>query len=215
MADFEGMAQNLIIGNAPKTAELVKEAIDEGTDAQDILNQGLIAGMDVVGERFRKMEIWVPEVLISARAMKAGMALLRPILAETGVPPVATSVSGTVKGDLHDIGKNLVMMMLEGTGFVTVDLGVDTQIEKFVEAYHEHEPDVICMSALLTTTMPNMEKTIDAFVKEGIRDKVIMMVGGAPVTQEFADSIGADGYAPDSAGAVVKAKELLGIEVKS
>lgn len=211
MADLQGIAENVIKGNAPEVERLVREAIDEGVSAADILNQGLVAGMNVVGDKFKKNEFYVPEVLIAARAMKAGMALLRPLLAETGVKPVAKFVIGTVKGDLHDIGKNLVAMMMEGAGFQVVDLGIDVPPEKFVEAIRTESPELVGMSALLTTTMISMKDTIEALEQAGVRDRVKVMIGGAPVTQDYADEIGADGYAPDAASAVDKAKELLGL----
>jgi len=210
MADLQGIAENVIKGNAPEVERLVREAIDEGVGAAEILNQGLVAGMNVVGDKFKNNEFYVPEVLIAARAMKAGMALLRPLLADTGVKPVAKFLIGTVKGDLHDIGKNLVAMMMEGAGFQVIDLGIDVPPEKFVEAIKAESPELVGMSALLTTTMISMKDTIEALDRAGVRDKVKVMVGGAPVTQDYADEIGADGYAPDAASAVDKAKELLG-----
>jgi len=208
MADFQGIADSLIKGQAPRVAELVKEGIDEGVSPGDILSEGLIAGMSVVGERFKKNEIYVPEVLIAARAMHAGMNELKPLLSASGVEPKGTLAIGTVKGDLHDIGKNLVMMMMEGAGYEVIDLGVDVSPEKFVEAAKEGV-QIIGMSALLTTTMPNMKTTIDAIMAAGIRDTVKVMVGGAPLTQNYADEIGADGYAPDAASAVDTANTLL------
>ncbi|HDI00508.1 MAG: cobalamin-binding protein [Candidatus Latescibacterota bacterium] len=211
MADLQGIAENVIKGNAPEVERLVREAIDEGVGAAEILNQGLVAGMNVVGDKFKKNEFYVPEVLIAARAMKAGMALLRPLLADTGVKPVAKFLIGTVKGDLHDIGKNLVAMMMEGAGFQVIDLGIDVPPEKFVEVIKAESPELVGMSALLTTTMISMKDTIEALDRAGVRDKVKVMVGGAPVTQDYADEIGADGYAPDAASAVDKAKELLGL----
>lgn len=211
MADLQGIAENVIKGNAPEVERLVREAIDEGVSAAEILNQGLVAGMNVVGDKFKKNEFYVPEVLIAARAMKAGMALLRPLLADTGVKPVAKFLIGTVKGDLHDIGKNLVAMMMEGAGFQVIDLGIDVPPEKFVEVIKAESPELVGMSALLTTTMISMKDTIEALDRAGVRDKVKVMVGGAPVTQDYADEIGADGYAPDAASAVDKAKELLGL----
>ncbi|HIE04636.1 MAG TPA: cobalamin-binding protein [Candidatus Latescibacteria bacterium] len=211
MADLQGIAENVIKGNAPEVERLVREAIDEGVSAADILNEGLVAGMNVVGDKFKKNEFYVPEVLIAARAMKAGMALLRPLLAETEVKPVAKFVIGTVKGDLHDIGKNLVVMMMEGAGFQVIDLGIDVPPEKFVESIKAESPELVGMSALLTTTMISMKETIEALNRAGVRDKVKVMIGGAPVTQDYAEEIGADGYAPDAASAVDKAKELLGL----
>jgi len=174
----------------------------------EILTKGLIAGMSVVGERFKKNEIYVPEVLIAARAMHAGMDVLKPLLTESGVQPKGVFAIGTVKGDLHDIGKNLVMMMVEGAGYKVLDLGVDVTPEKFVQSVKDGA-EVIGMSALLTTTMPSMKITIDAIKAAGMRDKVKIMVGGAPLTQAYADEIGADGYAPDAASAVDVANKLL------
>jgi len=211
MADLQGIAENVIKGNAPEVERLVREAIDEGVSAGDILNKGLVAGMSVVGDKFKRNEFYVPEVLIAARAMKAGMTLLRPLLVETGVKPVAKFIIGTVKGDLHDIGKNLVAMMMEGAGFQVIDLGIDVAPEKFVESIQNESPDLVGMSALLTTTMLSMKTTIEALEKAGVRDKVKVIIGGAPVTQDYADEIGADGYAPDAASAVDKAKELIGL----
>ena len=172
---------------------------------------GLIAGMAIVGVKFRDNIIFVPEVLVAARAMKAGMAHLEPILSASGIEPVGTVIMGTVRGDLHDIGKNLCIMMLRGSGFVVHDLGVDTKPDEFIDAVVEHDAKVLGMSALLTTTMPNMGKTIDAFEEAGLREMVKIMVGGAPVTQEFADDMGADGYGKDAIACVEKAKELVGL----
>ena len=209
MADFQAMADALIRGQAPKVKELVQAAIQEGAEPADILTKGLIAGMSVVGERFKKNEIYVPEVLIAARAMHAGMDLLKPLLTETGVQPKGVYAIGTVKGDLHDIGKNLVMMMIEGAGYSVIDLGVDVTPEKFVQSV-KNGAQVVGLSALLTTTMPSMRTTIDAIKAAGLRDKVKIMVGGAPLTQAYSDEIGADGYAPDAATAVDVAGQLLG-----
>jgi 5-methyltetrahydrofolate--homocysteine methyltransferase len=208
MADFQAMADALIKGQAPKVKELVQAAIQEKIKPADILTKGLIAGMAVVGERFKKNEIYVPEVLIAARAMHAGMDLLKPLLTKSGVQPKGVFAIGTVKGDLHDIGKNLVMMMVEGAGYKVMDLGVDVTPEKFVQSVKDGA-EVIGMSALLTTTMPSMKITIDAIKAAGMRDKVRIMVGGAPLTQAYADEIGADGYAPDAASAVDVANQLL------
>jgi len=209
MADFQAIADNLIKGQAQQVKELVKAAIEEGTAPEEILSKGLIAGMSVVGERFKKNEVYVPEVLIAARAMHAGMDELKPVLSESGVEPKGVFAIGTVKGDLHDIGKNLVMMMMEGAGYKVIDLGVDVTPERFVDAAKEGA-QIIGMSALLTTTMPSMKLTIDAIEAAGVRNQVKIMVGGAPLTQEYADEIGADGYAPDAASAVDTAGELLG-----
>lgn len=210
MADLNELAQAVISGNAPQAKELTQQAIDEGTDVQSVLNDGLIAGMSVVGDRFKKNEFYVPEVLIAARAMNQAMEVLEPQLAKAGVQPVATVVLGTVKGDLHDIGKNLVGMMLKGGGFKVVDLGVDVPPEKFVEAVQENDANILGLSALLTTTMVAMEDVITAVKGSAAADKVKTMIGGAPITSEFADKIGADGYAPDAASAVDTAKGLLG-----
>lgn len=207
MADLEGMALALISGKRDDVKNKVQEAIDEGLSAEIVLNDGLIAGMSVVGERFRRNIIYVPEVLISARAMKAGMAILEPLLTESGVEPVGTVILGTVKGDLHDIGKNLVGMMLQGGGFEVKDLGTDVSAERFIAAIKEHNAKLIGMSALLTTTMPYMAKVVTALKEAGL-DGVATMVGGAPVTQKYADDIGAGGYAPDAASAVELARRL-------
>ncbi|HHJ00814.1 MAG TPA: cobalamin-binding protein [Candidatus Aerophobetes bacterium] len=196
-------------GKADEVRDMVKKALDEGQEVEKILNEGLIAGMNVVGEKFKRNEFYVPEMLIAARAMKAGMEVLRPILVQKDVKPLGTVVLGTVRGDLHDIGKNLVGMMLEGAGFEIVDLGVDVSPEKFVQTVKEKKAQIVGLSALLTTTMPSMKDVIKALEEEGIRDKVKVMIGGAPVTQNYADEIGADGYAPDAASAADKAKELV------
>lgn len=212
MVNLQELAEAVINGKRDKAVELTKKAIEEGITPKEILDKGLIAGMNVVGEKFKANEFYVPEVLVAARAMKAAMELLRPLLVESKVEPLAKAVIGTVRGDLHDIGKNLVSMMMEGSGFEMIDLGVDCSPEKFVEAAKEHNAKFVCMSALLTTTMPAMKDTIEALKEGGIRDKVIVMVGGAPLTQSYADEIGADGYAPDAASAVDKAKELLAMK---
>lgn len=209
MADLDLIAQNLIAGKAPQVKQLVEQAIQEGTHVSDVLQQGLIKGMGVVGERFKNNQCYVPEVLIAARAMKAGMEVLRPLLAEAHIEPVGTIVTGTVKGDLHDIGKNLVGMMLEGAGFEVIDLGVDVSPQQFIDAAEQHHAQLIGMSALLTTTMTGMKTTIDAIKASGLNDRVRVLIGGAPVTQAYADEIGADGYARDAASGVDKAKELL------
>ena len=209
MFNYEELTTALISGKAPVVRELTEEALAGGEKPQDVLNKGLVAGMGVVGEKFKNNEFYVPEVLIAARAMKFGMEILRPKLAETGVEPVAKVAIGTVRGDLHDIGKNLVAMMMEGAGFEIVDLGVDVKPEQFVQTVKERDTMLVCLSALLTTTMPAMKDTIEALREAGLRNGVTVMVGGAPVTQNYADEIGADGYAPDAASAVDKAKELL------
>ncbi|HFE53209.1 MAG TPA: cobalamin-binding protein [Bacteroidetes bacterium] len=206
------LAEAIILGQAQKAEELTRKALEEeGLEPGVVLNQGLIAGMNVVGEKFKNNEYYVPEVLIAARAMKAGLKVLRPKLAETGVKPVAKLVIGTVKGDLHDIGKNLVSMMMEGAGFEVVDLGVDAGPDKFVQAVESDAPHLIGMSALLTTTMLNMKSVIEELEKKGVRDRVKVIIGGAPVTESYAQEIGADGYAPDAATAVEVAKALLNL----
>lgn len=208
--DLKEIADNLIKGKAPEVKELVQKAIDEGEDVEKVLNEGLVAGMSVVGAKFKANEFYVPEVLIAARAMKAGMGILRPILREKNIKGVGTVVLGTVRGDLHDIGKNLVAMMLEGAGFEIIDLGVDVSSEKFIETAKEKKADVVGLSALLTTTMPSMKDVVKAVGDSGLKDKVKVMIGGAPLTQSYADEIGADGYAPDAASAVDEVKQLLG-----
>ena len=210
MAVLEELSQALINGNAPKTKELAQKAIDEGMAPSQVLSEGLIVGMNEVGRRFKNNEFYVPEVLIAARAMHAGMDVLKPLLTEAEAASAGTVLIGTVKGDLHDIGKNLVMMMLEGAGFNVVDMGVDVSPEKFLEAVRDKKPQVIGLSALLTTTMPAMKTTIEALKEAGVRDSVKVMIGGAPVTQRYADEIGADGYAADAASAVDVARKLSG-----
>ncbi|MCU0519607.1 MAG: corrinoid protein [Anaerolineae bacterium] len=198
-------------GDMPLVQRTVTAALEEGISAPEILNEGLIKAMGEVGRLFEEGEYFVPEMLIAARAMKAGLAILKPKLIDADVKPVGKVAAGTVKGDLHDIGKNLVCMMLEGAGFEIVDLGTDVSPEKFMDAVKVQGVDVIAMSALLTTTMPNMKNTVDALVEAGIRDSVKVMIGGAPVTQAYADEIGADGYAPDASRAATLAKQLLGV----
>jgi len=207
MADLKTIADNVIKGQAAKVKELVQQAVNEKVSPNDILSKGLIAGMNVVGQKFKANEFYVPEVLIAARAMKSGMEIIKPLLAQAGYEPSATAVIGTVKGDLHDIGKNLVTMMLEGAGIKVVDIGIDCPAEKYIEAVKKNQADIVCLSALLTTTMTQMKIIIDAMKSAGINVK--SMIGGAPVTQGYAAEIGADGYAPDAASAVDKAKELL------
>ena len=196
-------------GKRKLVVQYVQQAIDEGVPAQQILSEGLLPGMDRVGVKFRNNEIFVPEVLVAARAMNAGAELLKPLLAEAGAVSAGKIVLGTVKGDLHDIGKNLVKMMMEGKGLEVIDLGVDVAPEAFVQAAVEHNANLIGCSALLTTTMPVMGEVVKAAEAAGIRDKVKIMIGGAPVTQEFCDSIGADAYTPDAAAAAEKAVALL------
>ncbi len=207
------LAYALIKGDQHEVGRMTAQALENGFDANTVLDEGLIAGMAIVGIKFRDNIIFVPEVLISARAMKAGMVHIDPILSASGIEPIGTIVMGTVKGDLHDIGKNLCIMMLRGSGFTVHDLGVDTKPEEFMDAVTEHGADVVGMSALLTTTMPNMGRTIQAFEDEGMREDVKIMVGGAPVTQEFAEDMGADGYGKDAIACVDMAKELLGVGV--
>jgi len=207
MADLKALADAVINGDQNTALEITKAALEEGTAAKDVLDNGLIAGMDIVGALFKKNEIYIPEVLIAARAMKMAMEVLEPELVKAGVEPVGKLLIGTVQGDLHDIGKNLVAMMLKGAGFQVIDLGVDVGPEKFIEQVKAANAQLIGMSALLTTTMPGMEKTIKALKDAGIPVKV--MIGGAPVTQDYADRIGADGYAPDAASAVDLAKSLV------
>ncbi len=206
---MQTIAAALIEGENDTVDELTRAALDNGVEALEIMDDGLIAGMGIVGIKFRENFIFVPEVLACARAMKAGMAHIEPILSASGVEPAGTVVMGTVKGDLHDIGKNLCIMMLRGSGFIVHDLGVDTSDDEFLEAVEEHDAPLIGMSALLTTTMPNMGKTIEAFIDEDVRDDVKIMVGGAPVTQEFADDMGADGYGKDAVACVELAKQLI------
>jgi 5-methyltetrahydrofolate--homocysteine methyltransferase len=207
---LEEIGAKLYAGDADTVMQLTQKALDEGHTPKEVLQGGLLKGMDRVGVDFREGELFVPEVLIAARAMHAGMDVLKPLLTEADTPTAGRVVLGTVEGDLHDIGKNLVAMMLEGGGFEIVDLGTDTTPERFIEAIQEQEPDVVGMSALLTTTMTAMQKTIAAIAEEGLRDKVKIIIGGAPVTQGFADEIGADGYAPDAATAVELTRTLLG-----
>lgn len=206
MARFDEISALLQRGKAKDLAALVTEELAAGVAPKDILTQGLIVGMGVIGEKFKNNEVFVPEVLIAARAMNAALAVLKPALAETGVEPVGTAVICTVKGDLHDIGKNLVKMMIEGTGLRVVDLGVDCDAEKVVNAVKEHNADIVCLSSLLTTTMMYQKDIIEALKAAGIRDQVKVMVGGAPVTQAFADEIGADAYTPDAASAAEVAR---------
>ena len=206
---MQEIAAGIVEGDDDEVDALTRRALDEGVEALEIMDDGLIAGMGIVGIKFRENFIFVPEVLACARAMKAGMAHIEPILSASGIEPIGVVVMGTVKGDLHDIGKNLCIMMLRGAGFVVHDLGVDTSEDEFIEAVEEHGAPVLGMSALLTTTMPNMGKTIEAFIDADLRDEVRIMVGGAPVTQEFADDMGADGYGKDALACVALARELI------
>jgi 5-methyltetrahydrofolate--homocysteine methyltransferase len=209
--ELKEIYQGVINGKQNVVGEGVQAALDEGVAPSTLLFEYLIPAMAEVGERFERNEFFVPEMLIAARAMQAGLSLLKPLLAESGVESIGTIAIGTVKGDLHDIGKNLVSMMMEGAGFEVIDLGVDASPEKFVEAAQKGA-DAIAMSALLTTTMPSMKTTLDALVEAGLRDKVKVLIGGAPVTQAYCDQIGADGYAPDASSAARRAKALLGVE---
>lgn len=207
---FEELSQAVIDGEVGKAKELTEKLLAQQVVAEDILHQGLLAGMDVVGQRFKAYEMYIPEVLLSARAMHAAMEVLQPKLTETGAETIGSIVAGTVAGDLHDIGKNLVLMMMEGSGFQVIDLGTNVSPERFVQAVRDHQPDLLGMSALLTTTMPHMGDTIKALEEAGVRDQVKVIVGGAPLTQEFAADIGADAYAPDATTAVEKVRQLLG-----
>jgi 5-methyltetrahydrofolate--homocysteine methyltransferase len=211
MTLLEDLKSALYEGAADGAAALTQRGLDEGMSAGMLLSNGLIAGMDRVGVDFRAGVLFVPEVLIAARAMKAAMGILRPLFAESGIEPVGRVVLGTVQGDLHDIGKNLVGMMLEGAGFEVHDLGVDVAPGEFVEAVRDRKPDLVGLSALLTTTMTMMQTTIDALTEAGIRDQCKVIVGGAPLTEDFAQGIGADAYGADASLAVVRAKELLGM----
>src|SRR6202051_1898143 len=199
---MQEIAAALIDGDNELVNQLTKESLDEGIEALEVMDDGLIAGMGIVGIKFRENFIFVPEVLACARAMKAGMAHIEPILSAAGIEPIAKVIMGTVKGDLHDIGKNLCIMMLRGSGFEVIDLGVDTSADRFIEAVEEHGAPLLGMSALLTPTRPNMGKTIEAFIDADLRDNIKIMVGGAPVTQEFADDMGADGYGKDAMACV-------------
>lgn len=208
MDDFKLMIETLIKGDEAQLTELVKTAMDQGVPAKKILSDGLIAGMDIVGEKMENEDMFIPEVLMSAKAMSACVKILQPQLTEEDTAARGKVVIGTVKGDLHDIGKNLVAMMLESGGMEVFDLGVDVDPEKFVAEVKDKNARMLCLSALLTTTMPMMRQTISALAENGIRDQIKIMVGGAPVTQSFADEIGADGYAPDAGSAVKLAKSL-------
>jgi 5-methyltetrahydrofolate--homocysteine methyltransferase len=206
---LQGLYDNTLVGNKPAVVELTEKGIEQGVDPNVMLFEALIPALEEVGARFERGDFFVPEMLIAGRAMTGALDLLRPLLAATDAPSIGTFLMGTVKGDVHDIGKNLVDIMLEGAGFKVVDLGVQVAPEAFVEAIQEHKPDVVGFSAFLTTTMPMFKVNIEAIEKAGLRDDVIIMVGGAPVTQEYADVVGADGYAPDAAAATKRAKELL------
>jgi len=207
--DFRDISEALQIGDADSVREMVGTALIEGVSPKEILNNGLIDGMNIIGMKFKNNEVYVPEVLIAARAMYAGMDLLKPKLVETGIKNIGKVIIGTVKGDMHDIGKNLVKMMLEGAGFEVIDLGVDVSVEKFVSAVIEYHPDIVGMSALLTTTMLNMNEVIQSLQSADLRENLKVMIGGAPVTQKYAEQIGADSYSPDAASAVEAAKMFI------
>ena len=206
---LKGLYDETLVGNGPRVLELTRQGLDEGMTPESMLFDALIPSLEEVGARFERGDYFVPEMLIAARAMQGALDILRPLLVETGVQQIGTFVMGTVKGDVHDIGKNLVNIMLEGAGFTVIDLGVNVPPEKFVEQVEEHKPEIVGFSAFLTTTMPMFKANINALQKAGLRDQVIVMVGGAPVTQEYADAVGADGYAADASTAVRKAKELI------
>ena len=198
-----------LTGNAPAVLDLTNQGLGQGLGPETLLYEALIPALEEVGARFERGDFFVPEMLIAGKAMAGALEVLRPLLAETGAETIGTVVMGTVKGDVHDIGKNLVNIMFEGAGFQVIDLGVQVAPEKFIEAIKTHKPDIVGFSAFLTTTMPMFKANINALQKAGLRDQVIVMVGGAPVTQEYADVVGADGYAADASAAVVKAKELI------
>jgi corrinoid protein of di/trimethylamine methyltransferase len=206
---FEKIAERLIVGKIDEVKELSQQALDQGASPRDIIDKGLLAGMDVVGKRFKAGDMFIPEVLLCARCMHGAMDILKPLLSEADAAGVGIYVIGTVEGDLHDIGKNLVSMMLQGAGFEVIDLGTNIKPQQFVDAVREHKPTILGLSALLTTTMPKMQETINALKEAGIRDQVKIMAGGAPVTQAFVDEIGADAYGANAASATEKAKELM------
>ena len=207
--EYQEIAELLIAGDIEKVKALTNKALDAGSAPGDILEKGLLAGMDVVGQRFKAGDMFIPEVLRSAKCMHGAMDLLRPLLSQSDRDGTGKVVIGTVQGDVHDIGKNLVCMMLEGSGFKVVDLGIDVKPEAFIDAVKKHQPDIMGMSALLTTTMPKMAKTIKAIEEAGLRGQVKIMAGGAPVTQKFADDIGADSYGPNAAVVVEEARRLI------
>ena len=206
---FEKIAERLIVGKIDEVKELSQQALDQGASPRDIIDKGLLAGMDVVGKRFKAGDMFIPEVLLCARCMHGSMDILKPLLSEADAAGVGIYLIGTVEGDLHDIGKNLVSMMLQGAGFEVIDLGTNITPQQFVDAVTEHKPTILGLSALLTTTMPKMEETINALKEAGLRDQVKIMAGGAPVTQAFVEEIGADAYGANAASATEKAKELM------
>jgi methylmalonyl-CoA mutase cobalamin-binding domain/chain len=209
---LELIQDDLYDGLAEEVVKSVHELLNRGLTPYEVLTKGLVAGMEVVGVDFRDGILFVPEVLMAAKAMKAGMEILRPLLVETGAPQIGTMVIGTVKGDIHDIGKNLVAMMMEGAGFTVINLGINNDVDSFLNAIEEHKPDILGMSALLTTTMPYMGVVIQALIEQGIRDQLIVLVGGAPLNDAFAEEIGADAYCRDAAIGVETAKKLLDIK---
>ena len=208
-AIIEEISEFLQKGRAKNVKKLVEEALEQGLDPKEILNEGLLDGMMIVGGKFKRNEVFVPEVLVAARAMTAGLTVLEPKLVEVGNEPIGKAVIGTVKGDLHDIGKNLVAMMMKGAGFDVIDMGTDVEPDAFIDKAEETGADIICMSALLTTTMPNMKNVVDALNERGLRDKYIVMVGGAPVNETFAEQIGADFYTADATSAAEAAKAAV------
>lgn len=208
MSDLNVITETLITGDGDKLKELVQSALDAGTSANEILQKGLIVGMDIVGEKMENGDMFIPEVLMAAQAMSLSVEILKPLLAEGESASAGKVVIGTVKGDLHDIGKNLVVMMMESAGFEVIDLGVDVDPDKFVEAIRENKPNIVGLSALLTTTMPMMKKSIESIEESGLRDSLKIIVGGAPVNQAFADEVKADGYAPDAGSASKMAKAM-------
>ena len=209
MADLKKLYDAVVSGDAKTTQALTQQALAEGVDPLKLVNEHMVPAMDEVGRRFEANEYFVPELLISARAMKAALELIRPLLVARGDKPVGRVAIGTVKGDLHDIGKNLVSSLLEGGGFEVIDLGVNVSPEKFIETVNTKQANIVAMSALLTTTMPSMKTTIDALKQAGVRNKVKVLIGGAPITQKYADEIGADGYSENAVGAVALAKKAV------
>lgn len=210
MATHDLLIQAIIAGEENQVEALVNKSLTEGAEPHDILINGLIAGMEIVGKSFRGGEMFLPEVLLCAEVMHKGLDIVNPLLAKSGHKGIGTVVIGTVEGDIHDIGKRIVGLLLEGTGFEVIDLGVDVKTDSFIQAVEQHKPAILGMSALLTTTMPYMGKTIDLLKEKGLRDKVKVIVGGAPVNQQFAESIGADGYAEEAGSAIEVAKKLIG-----
>lgn len=211
MIHLKEIREAIITGRPDDAKDLAQKALQGGGEADKILNETLIPAIDEVGEKFGRSEIFFPEMLVSAMAMKEALSVLRPVLVDKGIKAIGRVVLGTVQGDLHDIGKNLVGMLLEGAGFEVIDLGIDTPKELFIKATREKNPQLLALSALLTTTMPRMKEVIDILEREGLREQVKVIIGGAPVTQQYADEIGADGYAPDAASAASKARDILEI----